>query len=403
MRNYARFMTVLAIFIAPLACYLSGCAADSQTNANVAPSTANQVPLIAHSPLKGFNRLTVDVKVCEPGTQTCQTIQNVMVDTGSVGLRLQASALDPTLNLPALTSSDGIALGECYRFGGGNAWGMLSSADVSIGGTTAPSMSVQVVTSDPARQPSDCPSGGATSNGTLGIGISDYDCGLTCKMPEDLTGLGWKNQYFGCSDTACNPIEGIIPTTYQLSNPTAVMDGGIYNGAVIDLPSVPDGGASQATGTLTFGVNTLADNTLSSPTVVPLSSSGHFSTVYDGVTYPSSYIDSGTATYTFPDSSLSRCSGALSFALCVSPTLPASASVHGASGLSYSVDFEIGMYPSSGVAQGAAVAASAASKSFVWGAPFFFGKRVAVVRKTASAANLSQSGALYAWEPSALH
>ena len=409
MRGQARWLKLLLLVIAPLALHLSGCASVSQSNASTPTSLTNQTPLIAHTPNSGFNRFTVTVDVCIPGTQSCISVPNVLVDTGSTGLRIQASALaltsGATLALPALTAADGSVLSECYRFGGGAAWGALSTADVSIGGTRAPAMSIQVVTSNQPNQPSACPSGGTTSNGTLGIGINDYDCGLTCTMPEYLKGqTGPKYQYYGCSDTACNAITGAIATSLQLENPTAVLDGGIYNGAVLDLPAVADGGATQAVGTLTFGVNTLANNMLVSPTIVSVSGGGvgYFTTTYNGVSYTSSFIDSGTATYTFFDSSLTHCTGAVSFAVCESPTLNLSASVTTSSGEASTLPFDVGMYPTSGASQGAAVAASSGTSSFVWGAPFFFGTRVAVVRTTARAPGLPQTGALYAWEPTSV-
>ena len=48
----------------------------------------------------GYNRLLVSVTVCEPGTERCTRIDDVMVDTGSTGLRLEASAVPDWLRLP---------------------------------------------------------------------------------------------------------------------------------------------------------------------------------------------------------------------------------------------------------------------------------------------------------------
>ena len=39
------------------------------------------------------NEPCVEVTVCEPGTSTCATVDNVLLDTGSYGLRLFAQAL----------------------------------------------------------------------------------------------------------------------------------------------------------------------------------------------------------------------------------------------------------------------------------------------------------------------
>jgi len=44
------------------------------------------------TPRGRFNRMVVSITVCEPGTDRCATIDDVMVDTGSTGLRLEARA-----------------------------------------------------------------------------------------------------------------------------------------------------------------------------------------------------------------------------------------------------------------------------------------------------------------------
>jgi len=73
------------------------------------------------------NTVLTSVTVCVPGTQTCQTIPNVMVDTGSTGLRLLASVL--TIALPPVTSpTTGHAYSECTDFADGVTWGAVSAA-----------------------------------------------------------------------------------------------------------------------------------------------------------------------------------------------------------------------------------------------------------------------------------
>ena len=59
------------------------------------PSGTNVAPLIvdAGPSQSGVNLPSVSVKFCEPGTTTCQTIDHILVDTGSSGLRIVASAL----------------------------------------------------------------------------------------------------------------------------------------------------------------------------------------------------------------------------------------------------------------------------------------------------------------------
>ena len=74
----------------------------------VAPSLAdeagalapNVVPLTVKTPLRGFNRMTVSLTVCAPGTTRCAKVDDVMVDTGSTGLRLDAAGLPTAIGLP---------------------------------------------------------------------------------------------------------------------------------------------------------------------------------------------------------------------------------------------------------------------------------------------------------------
>src|ERR1700690_3643354 len=56
------------------------------------------------------NQLYTDVTICIPGTSNCQTVSDVLVDTGSTGLRLLASEVK--LTLPAVKDVTGSPLGE---------------------------------------------------------------------------------------------------------------------------------------------------------------------------------------------------------------------------------------------------------------------------------------------------
>src|SRR3981081_3949422 len=79
------------------------------------PPGQNVQPIIVDGGLLGnyVNGPFVSVEVCVPGTSTCQTIDHVLVDTGSAGLRLLASQI--TINLPVLTSGSS-TLNDCIQF-----------------------------------------------------------------------------------------------------------------------------------------------------------------------------------------------------------------------------------------------------------------------------------------------
>ena len=66
-----------------------------------------------------FNTPYVTVTVCTPGGGTCRDIDHVMVDTGSWGLRLQASAIPADLALPLVRTGSGAPAGQCVQFASG--------------------------------------------------------------------------------------------------------------------------------------------------------------------------------------------------------------------------------------------------------------------------------------------
>ena len=83
------------------------------------------------------NQPCVAVTICPAGGQhpeLCQTITNLLLDTGSFGLRVFGSVLTPhllaALNPVPETLGD---LAECVQFGDGSSeWGPVMSADVKL-------------------------------------------------------------------------------------------------------------------------------------------------------------------------------------------------------------------------------------------------------------------------------
>ncbi|HYL69716.1 MAG TPA: DUF3443 family protein, partial [Candidatus Dormibacteraeota bacterium] len=82
---------------------------------NVEAITVNSGPTALPQP--AVNTAYTSVKVCVPGTTTCQTIDNIEVDTGSIGLRIVSSAL--TITLPAEKDGSGHPMAECQKFADG--------------------------------------------------------------------------------------------------------------------------------------------------------------------------------------------------------------------------------------------------------------------------------------------
>ncbi|MDE3106455.1 MAG: DUF3443 family protein, partial [Acidobacteriota bacterium] len=79
----------------PYAVSCGGSPAASITVSVIAPAALdNRVPLVVDQGVGSAgasNQSYITVNVCAPGTASCQTIDHVLVDTVSVGLRLLAS------------------------------------------------------------------------------------------------------------------------------------------------------------------------------------------------------------------------------------------------------------------------------------------------------------------------
>ena len=340
------------------------------TTPNVQPITVAQIATGTR------NMLQTSVTICVPGTNTCQTINNIQVDTGSQGLRILASALAPTLVLPSVTASTGSTAASCTVFGSGYTWGSVRTADVHLAGEVAAATSIQVI-ADPAipAVPTDCANSGppmltATalrSNGILGVGPFSADCGSGCAS----TAL--PRWYYGCSSGAC--VAAALPVAQQVTNPISrfATDN---NGLVIELPAVAAAGAASVTGTMTFGIGSQSNNLLGSAQVLPGNSmTGFVSTAFQGQTYSTSYIDSGSNGMFLTLSSVPPCG----YWYCPTTVQSLAATVAGINGATANVSFTIGNATSlfaSGNNALSNLAGRAVSNSFAWGLPFFFGRRV---------------------------
>jgi hypothetical protein len=154
------------------------------------------------------------------------------------------------------------------------------------------------------------------------------------------------------------------------------------NGIIIELPSVPAGGAPSANGSLVFGIGTQSNNGMGQARVLTLDGNGNFTSVFGGQSYSGSYIDSGSNGLYFLDSSttgMPTCTGTNNQFYC--PTLPQnlSATNQGTNGVSSTVTFSVA---SADTLLGNASdfvfgdLAGPNPGSFDWGLPFFFGRNV---------------------------
>ena len=328
------------------------------------------------------NKPCVSVTVCSPGTQTCQTITDILVDTGSYGLRIFSSLLTG-VSLQQVSNSSG-SLTECVQFADGTAdWGPVQTADVVLGSEPAVTIPIQVIDSTFGAMPSSCgipdtnPSA-AGFNGILGIGLFAEDCGSECANVAN-NGI-----YYSCTGTTCTAARA--PLASQVQNPVAHLPVD-NNGVILQLPGIPAGGTTSVDGSLILGIGTRSNNTPGAVTTYPASPSGNFTTFFNGITYSQSFIDSGSNGLFFDASSTSTLpactSGIAAGWFCPSSTQSLSATNRGFAGSpSGVVPFQIGsaaiLFSSVNNNVFMELGAPSPGTSFDWGLPFFLGRNVYV-------------------------
>lgn len=334
----------------------------------------------------------VSLTVCTPGSTTaCVTIDHVLVDTGSSGLRLIKSALGSGVTATTSTASNGRALQECAVFADGYTWGPVVTLDVQLGSATAASVPVNLIDDSPAyTAPSACSSSGPDensvtsfgANGVLGVGNFAQDCGSGCASSGQ---SGW---YYTCSSTsACSAVA--VALANQVTNPVTLLASD-NNGVVVSMGSVASGGAASARGTLVFGLGTRSNNTLGSATLYALdASAGTLGTTYEGTYLSGSFFDTGSNGLYFDAGDLSRCSGSYADFYCPTSTQTRSATVRGQNGASTSISFQVGnaqtyLSDSSITAYAGLAGTHAETGAFDWGLPFFYGREVGVLFETGS-------------------
>jgi len=291
----------------------------------------NSVPVDVNLGPEGnyANGIFTTVTICEPGTTTCQSVNNVLVDTDSAGLRLIANSSNQigSVTLSPINLGSGNQLNECVEYGDLHyTWGPVAFATVQIGGETASQVPagsggtanqgipIQLITAN-ATAPASVACGNVSNNtvanllanGILGVGHYPQDCGANCV--DSAT-----NRYWLCpSSGICT--ETTVHLADQVWNPVAAFASTDNNGVMLQLPSIPgppDVGAATVSGWLVFGIGTQScsgapagectPNELGSAQVYFIDQHGSFpSTVFNGVTYTlttdstyGAYLDSGS-------------------------------------------------------------------------------------------------------------
>jgi hypothetical protein len=345
----------------------------------------------------------VSVTICS-SPSACATIDHVLVDTGSSGLRLLHSALagsgitlapeqDPTVA--------GNTIAECLPFAAGYSWGAVALADIRIGGESANNVPIQVIDDDSSYSPSvpkTCKSYGTNesvtaldANGLLGIGVLTQDCGPGCATPLAQDPLVPEVEYyFNCNASTCQP--SLMLTANQVPNPVTLFSTD-SNGVILQLPSIPATGATGATGYLVFGIGTQSNNGLGTATVLSTDDNGEFVTSFNGQMLSGSFIDSGSNGLYFTDSALPACQGKASQFYCPTTTQSFNATNQSQNGVLIPTSFQIANlqqistsdFAIDDVGGGLGSTQNLVGNFFDFGLPFFYGRTLFVAIEGQSA------------------
>jgi hypothetical protein len=379
--NRTRGGLILALFALSLQ---AGCGGSSQPKSNTAitPSGQNVASVSVNSGPTGnyVNGLFVTVTICLPASSSCQTIPDVLVDTGSAGLRVLSSVL--TISLPQQNGATGHPVAECLPFLSGFTWGPVQSADIQIAGEKARSVPIQVISEATFPVPTGCKNFGLQAmdtlqalgaNGLVGVGLASQDCGSACAQ----TGSSNPGLYYECPSSGCQVTSEAV--SQQVQNPVA-MFASDNNGVIIELPAA-NGPQASLSGSLVFGIGTQSNNSLAGATVYTVDNFGNFTTSYKGQSYPKSFVDSGSNGYFFLNSGATGIPGCTTDSgfYCPTSTQNLSATNQGVNGASGTVNFSVANAQTLFATHGDSVfnnLGGPGQNAFDWGLPFFFGRNV---------------------------
>ena len=318
-----------------------------------------------------LNKPCVSVTVCNPGTDTCDTLNDILLDTGSYGLRIFKQAV-PDLTLQKVVSGSG-SLASCIQFADGSSlWGPVQLAGVQLGNEPAVQIPIHVIDASFGTRPAHCANADQTPasagfTGVLGVGVFNEDCGPGC------IGSAGNGIYYSCNGASCSG--AAVALASQVQNPVTHLPTD-NNGVLVQLPAVPLGGVFSISGSLMLGVGTQANNGASSPTIIPTDLNGNFGTFLLG-NGNTSFLDTGSNGLFFPsnDPLLPVCPAPNSAWYCppVTRALLASLGTQNAP-----VSFNVGNFSSlaAGPNNVFSEIAGPSAFGFDWGLPFFMGRKV---------------------------
>ncbi len=375
---------VLAALVALMAALFLSCGGGGSQGSSPTPAQNSQAIAVTGGPDNNYaNGLFTTVTVCAPGSSNCQSVPNVLVDTGSFGLRLLASSLGTLSGSLPKQASGSNTVFECGQFVDSVLWGPVVSADVTLASQTAKSVPIEVVDASTVPVPSACKAIGPSeedvtslgANGILGVGFFIADCGNACAAGSS-SNPGF---YYGCSGTSCSVITEAV--NQQVQNPAALLPNN-DNGIVIQLPAVANSAATIG-GSLILGIGTASDNSPGSAQVFAPDQFGNLQTTFKGNQY-AGFLDTGSNAYFFLDSKttgIPNCSSTEKGFYCPSSPTSLSATNTSSQGGSSTVNFTVVSASQLFSSGGDAVFPNLGGPNpatFDWGLPFFLGRNVFV-------------------------
>ena len=288
------------------------------------------------------NTAYVSVNVCEPGTNTCQLIDHIEVDTGSVGLRIISSVITG-ISLQAPASGPNA---ECLAFADGDSWGSLAVADMElpVSGEKAAGITVQII-GDPSvgAAPNFC-QGMKTentvadfgANGILGVGPFINDCNSVGDCSQGTQSAN----YYACTSGGGTCTQDSATVAQQVPNPMAKFTTD-NNGVIVELPAVSGAAQANPSGSLVFGIGTQSNNALTGTKVSANPSNGNISATLNGQTFTTAYLDSGSNANFFNDSTLAACPSPNDGFYCGGTPKNENATLQGAGGVMLAADFTV--------------------------------------------------------------
>lgn len=356
------------------------------------------------------NGVFASATICAPGsTSNCVTVDHLLVDTGSVGVRVLQSEV-ASLNLPGINVS-GNPLFDCVEFGDGSfLWGPVDNANVTLAGETASRIPIHIISSSNSGIPSGCSGINENTqsllgaNGILGVGLEPFDCGLGCDVNGAVSPIppvyyvcpasGCTATYASCG-SECSDSTGV----QQVTNPVVAFSVD-NNGVIVELPALPSSGTqATVTGSLIFGIGTESNNQFANANAFTLACGDNFDTTFEGQSFavdPSSctggvfggFIDSGSNALYFFDVNnvLPDCAAGSVGANFYCPTSLTSLSAVNedpntqfTETTNFSVDNATNLFtanPTNAAFSNLAGPAASVSAGFDWGLPFFYGRNV---------------------------